>query len=280
MSNPRELRDAHARKLVEGIRIPPQPELLQKVNQLIGSGDPNLGEIAAIISADVGLSAAMLKTINSPFFGLRRKISSIHHATLLLGLKNVVNLLTGFALRSAMQQSGMRLDHFWDAASDTALACTVVARELHICAPDEAYTLGLFRDCGLPLMMQRFPNYIAVLKAGNSTLGKTLAEVEDEQLGTNHAVVAYYVAKSWRLPEHLTRAILEHHNLRHIDSAEGDVAALVAVINLGEQLVHHHRRASDNFEWELMRERVMEVLCIGEADYQDLLEAVGLTLAA
>lgn len=47
---------------------------------------PDLKKVSTIITRDVGLAAAVLKTVNSPFYGLARKIDSIQRATPLLGL--------------------------------------------------------------------------------------------------------------------------------------------------------------------------------------------------
>ncbi len=41
-----------------------------------------------------------------------------------------------------------------------------------------------------------------------------------KKYNTNHAVVGYYTAKSWRLPEHVTQAIANHHNALAIFSDE------------------------------------------------------------
>ena len=47
-------------------------------------GEPGIGEIANLISRDLGLSAAILKVINSPFYGMNRRISEIKQAAMML----------------------------------------------------------------------------------------------------------------------------------------------------------------------------------------------------
>ncbi len=55
-------------------------------------------------------------------------------------------------------------------------------------------------------MLQRFPNYMGVLEQAYANAGPDcrVVDTENNAFNTNHAVVGYYTAKSWRLPEHVT----------------------------------------------------------------------------
>ena len=88
-----------AKALVSGIDIPIRPTILQKIMQIHSSGDPDIHQIVQLISTDVSLSTGVLKTVNSPLYGMRRQISSIQHAVSLLCVGNVINLVMGIALR-------------------------------------------------------------------------------------------------------------------------------------------------------------------------------------
>lgn len=65
--------------------------------------------------------------------------------------------------------------------------------------PDQAYLAGVFRDCGVPLLMERFPAYCQSMHLDEHVLWFNLAE-EDRKYQTDHAVVGYFVAKHWKLP--------------------------------------------------------------------------------
>ena len=56
---------------------------------LIEDDDPDLKAMAAAISSDVSISFRLLSYLNSPFFGLLRKIQSIDQAIILLGWKKL-----------------------------------------------------------------------------------------------------------------------------------------------------------------------------------------------
>ncbi|MEE4243763.1 MAG: HDOD domain-containing protein, partial [Kangiellaceae bacterium] len=80
--------------ILKGVYIPPQPKL---VDELTMAGT-DLDEIARLISSDPGVSAAVLKTVNSPYFGLKSRIASINQAVVLLGIDRVINLVKSMLL--------------------------------------------------------------------------------------------------------------------------------------------------------------------------------------
>jgi hypothetical protein len=83
------------RKTLKGIAIPSRPQVLVQLENELTKDDPDPRVIARLISGDVGLSAAVLKTVNSPFFGLSRRISSVAQAVSLLGMRSATQIVTG-----------------------------------------------------------------------------------------------------------------------------------------------------------------------------------------
>lgn len=268
-------------KVLKGFTIPVQPKVLMDVHQERIKPDPSLAEIARIVSADVGLSGAVLKTINSPFFGLRRQIESINQAVMLLGMDNVANLVTGYALRSSMQtKCSISLERFWDSASDMANISAAIARQLRLCVnPDEAYMLGLFIDCGIPVLACKYDDYKSVLIEGNSNPDLEMTEIEERHYDTNHAVIGYYTSRAWGLPEHIREAILDHHDIGELfkDNAsevEKRRDTLIAIQKMAEDISHTFRRLSDHLEWVRIKDPILDYIGIDEAEYQELLDDI------
>ena len=67
----------------EGFKVPSPPELLIAVQDICKAEDPDLMELAKLVSGDIGLSSAILKTINSPLYGMNRVISDINQENLI-----------------------------------------------------------------------------------------------------------------------------------------------------------------------------------------------------
>ena len=91
-----DLPEKTAEEILGSIKIPPQPEILIKVERELEKDEPSLAFFSDTISSDVGLSSAVLRIINSPFYGLRSEINSVHHAISLLGLVHIKNLWQRF----------------------------------------------------------------------------------------------------------------------------------------------------------------------------------------
>ncbi|MGC3500632.1 HDOD domain-containing protein, partial [Pseudomonas aeruginosa] len=65
--------------------MPPQPQIMVDLQMEQVMPNPDLKNIARLISQDPGLSGALLNQVNSPFFGLANRITSNQRAVNLLG---------------------------------------------------------------------------------------------------------------------------------------------------------------------------------------------------
>lgn len=265
-----------AQKTLKGVTIPPRPAMLTEINAELQKPNPDTKMLASRIAKDVGLSSSVLRVVNSPFFGLSSKIGSVPNAVQLLGIKNVKNIVTGLMLKSALSQKALSLERFWDSAEKVARISAHIASTLPKAPCDEAYTFGLFRDCGIPLLMQRFSEYKETLKIA-SGMDQPMTIVEEERHGTNHAVVGYMVAKTWGLPDAITEALLRHHDptmLSNSDGASSVARTLVAINFLAEYLNDTLLRQRDSAEWANIGEKALAHLGIGPAELMELKDEI------
>jgi len=274
-----ELTDEQIRSVLQGISVPPQPQIMVDLQMEQVMPDPDLRAIARLISQDPGLSGALLKTVNSPFFGLANRIASIQQAVNLLGCNSVINLINAQSIRGELTDAAIvTLNRFWDSAQDVASTCLTLAKRIGHPSPDEAYTLGLFHNCGIPLMLTRFPGYIAVLEEAYASVGADtrITDVENRVLNTNHAVVGYFVARSWKLPQHLCEAIANHHNALALFSDEWSdpqIKTLLAILKMAEHICACHRvlgEQSEDHEWDAVAQLVLEYVGLSEYDFECL----------
>lgn len=260
-----------AKKLVKGIAIPPRPAALQAVMSEKQKEYPDLNVIANVISQDVTLAASVLKAINSPFYGARRKITSIKQAVTMLGFGAVSNLVTGISIRQSTAGTKLRLERFWDTATDVALMGARLSKNLFVGDSEEAYLIGLFHDCGIPLMMLKYPDYKKVLIEANDA-HETFTAVEEKYYPTNHAIVGYYVAHSWGIGDRVCGAILNHHSENMLKLDDPEISSLLAILKMAEHICHTHRRLSSDNEWDDHYEEILEHLGLDEEGYIELRE--------
>jgi HD-like signal output (HDOD) protein len=278
---PNQLTQEQVSQILQGIFVPPQPQILVDLQMEQILPEPDIKRIANLIAKDVGLSGTMLKFVNSPFYGLGNKITSIEQAVSLLGINTVVNILNGLAIKGEMSDENiMELTSFWDTANDIALVCATVAKKVGFPNPDEAYTLGLFHNAGIPLMMKRFQGYLSELKNAYGSNYERVIDYENEKFNTNHCVVGYYMAKSWNLPTHICLTIAEHHNTKQIfDTKDGRnqlQKTLLAILKVAENICGNYQVLGDqeiDSEWENSEKDILEHLGLTTYDIDDLKEA-------
>src|SRR3546814_128317 len=94
-----ELSAEQIRRVLQGISVPPQPQIMVDLQMEQVMPVPDLKAIARLISQDPGLSGALLKLVNSPHFGLANRIASIQQAVNLLGCNSVINLINAQSIK-------------------------------------------------------------------------------------------------------------------------------------------------------------------------------------
>jgi HD-like signal output (HDOD) protein len=274
-----ELSEEQLNKILLGISIPPQPQIMVDLQMEQVMPDPDILHIAKLISQDVGLAGTVLKVVNSPFYGLSNKITSIQQAVGILGMNSVVNIVNGISIKSSMSDEKIKtLTRFWDSAMDVAMTSATLAKAVGYNYPDNAYTLGLFHNCGVPLLMAKFDNYVDVMVESYSGSHERIIDFENQQYNTNHAVIGYYTAKSWNLPKVLCDIIAEHHNCRRLYTSkpiETDRVTLTSILKMAEHFCGIFMvlgRLEEVHDWDDFGRLVLEFLGFNVYDLENFKE--------
>lgn len=279
-----ELSGAQAEELLRSVWLPPCPAILTSLLQEARRDEVDTGRVVSLIAADAALSAAMLKAANSPYFALRTKAQGVAQAVAVLGMRNLVSIITGIALRSSLTPPGVNLERFWDRSSMAAVAAAGIARLTRTVDRELAYTFGLFHDCGIPVLMMRFPEYRStVVGADGSALG--FIEYERERHHTDHAVVGAMVARNWQLPTDVVQAIALHHDFEAVfndstGTVPATVRALVAVVHLADSYVARSLGVRDELEWAVNGPRYLAYFGLDETENTELFDEVNEQLGA
>lgn len=261
---------------LRGVDIPPCPSILLDVERELKKEHCDARTVGQLISRDVALSGHVIQIANSPAFAAGRDISSLDHALQLLGTQRIFNLLIVQLLKSAMNGSdGPSMERFWESSAQIARLAAELARRLRCVGADVAYTYGLFHDCGIPLLMKHHPATKQVLATANRAEDASFTQIEDQLLGTNHAVVGYFLAKRWRLPADIAHAIQLHHDysvLAPDSPATPAVKALVAIGVLAEHIIRLHSHGDGEHEWAKAAHRACGVFGLSLGAVDDLIE--------
>lgn len=235
---------------------------------------PDLNDISNLIAKDVGLSAAILKVINSPFYGMNRRISEIKQAAMMLGLTTIKALVTALLLKKSFSgKACISLERFWDDAIDTANAMQFIGNRVKNEIPvDMLFTIGLFHDCGIPMLAMKYDDYKDLLINANQAHENSIA-YEEKAYQTNHATLGYFVASSWHLPKDICQIIMRHHDASFIGSptcGKGELA--FCVLKAAENLTENIKRHGNSPDWSTFGDNVLSILGLSEEDYRDLMD--------
>ncbi|THF62376.1 HDOD domain-containing protein [Pseudothauera nasutitermitis] len=249
--------DAAAR----GIRIPPQPQVLVELVQLLADDDYDSREVAGVIAKDPGLSAMVFKIVRSPvFYRGRAAPDTLEQSVIRLGFQQTLNIARAVALSTSIgQETRPAYEKFWQRSRELAqLASLVAAERVSVCNifPDQAYMAGVFFDCGVPVLMQRFPDYCKTLLLDGRLDFPSLRE-EDQRFNVDHCSIGYLVARHWHLPEFIAQAILHHDTVPHDEL--GAVRSLVAIVHLAAHARMNMLKVYD-YNWDRIGGEVLAEL--------------------
>lgn len=262
--------------LGSGITIPAQPKIMVEMERLLGKPQVNIGAIAKLVSKDPALTAIVFRVIGSPVYGLRKPIDSLEKAISVIGLTQMSNIVKSAALRRSIGGADPFYEWFWERSGEIGQLCSIIAhKQRMVCNifPDQAQLAGLFHDCGVPILMQRFPQYCTSFRTEQGKKWPNVIE-EDHTLNTDHAVVGYLIARHWNLPDFICQAVRFHHEMLH---TEHKAMTMVAILQTARHIYNINTNNVDS-EWETYKDRILEEIGVSAEGLKEFEEDVYDTL--
>jgi putative nucleotidyltransferase with HDIG domain len=265
--------------------IPTQPKIISEIRQEVNHPNANLERITELVSKDVNMSAKLLKTVNSAFYGLREKVDSIHRAISLIGMKSFNNLIVTAFLQEALGGKGQDIERFWSHSMTAASFASQIARKVGYHSVDQAYLAGLFHDCGVPVLLKTFPEYAEIMDQALSVVpveslsgrSKSIIGLEHERFRTHHCAIGYLVAKNWKAPDEVLDVIWHHHYVKisiHKDPSTRQLASIILLADyMSSSLMTVAGGAfavDEESEWAQMHAEVMKELSMNLDNVLDL----------
>jgi diguanylate cyclase (GGDEF)-like protein len=182
--------------------LPSPPAVALEVLQLTQNDDSTIEELAACLSRDPALAAKILKLSNSSLFNVGQEITSLEHATMLLGFKTVKLMSLSFSLVEAIPteggEVGFDFEEYWRRSLVRSVASRSLSRLLDSGFGDEAFLCGLLAHFGRLALARVMPEEYAQL-AQESGGWPSLA-LEESRLGFTNTDVCAALLKSWNVP--------------------------------------------------------------------------------
>lgn len=195
-------------------QLPSIPAVIKRLVDLTADPESAIADILELIEKDQALTAGILKLSNSSYYGLSQQVSSIKEAVVMLGFTTVSNMCITLGpslyFRRDVWIYGQTGSDLWRHAIGTAICCEQLARRHCEELVELAYTAGLLHDIGKLVLAEYHEDDLKRVKELEKN-GKSLARAEHEILGTSHAAVGGKLARRWKFPAQLVKAIKYHH---------------------------------------------------------------------
>lgn len=215
--------------------LPTLPGIAAELLRMVHDPRSSMPQLAQVIERDPALSTKVLKVVNSPFYGLRQKIGDLDKALVILGMREIVNLVSGLLVfRTFSKHHGPTFDRraFWLHSAACAVIARAISARLGYRFAGEDFVGGLIHDVGKIVLDQYMhDDFMKALQLADSNKWP-LYRAEQEVLEVTHSQVGEWLATHWGLPENLVEAIAEHHT---VELATNN-PLLVAVVHVANQI--------------------------------------------
>ena len=215
--------------------LPTLPAVAIEANKMLLNYDTAISKLSDIIEKDQAMVSKILKLVNSSFFGLRGKISSISHAIVVLGFNTIRNAVVSISIIDAFtvkeRLDGFDITDFWKHSLSVAVTSKYLSQKTGIHSSDDCFVGGLLHDMGKIVLLQHFKDlFLKVLIAAEKN-NLSFYEAEISQIPIDHAQIGGYLARKWQLPEALIDGIQYHHSGKS-DTETQNLSMIIHAANL------------------------------------------------
>jgi len=212
------------------------PDVYIRLKEMLECEQATLDGIADIIILDPALASCLLKIANSALFNFPKKIESIPRALMILGIKEVNNLINTYGVTAAfsgLDPKIMDMDKFWEVSVDCALITKFLAQRKNVKSSEGLFLSGLFHNIGELAIVHNAPKKIQYCEAYDNE--ETPWQRQQDVFGFTFAQCSAELLTLWHLPDPIIKPIREYNNAYNEElSPESTllyIASRLAIIN-------------------------------------------------
>jgi HD-like signal output (HDOD) protein len=198
-------------------KIPSFSTTVGKVLEICNRPDAAASDLNRVISYDPVLTGQLIRLINSAYYGLPNRVTSLTRAIIMLGINTVKNMVLSTSVlarfKKRLNVSALSIDDFWQHSLGVAVIAKAIAKRLKVPVDEqeEYFVAGLMHDLGKIPLINCYPDLYkqALNRAKDSQLA--LLQAENAAIGIDHCQVGYLIGAKWKLVDRVQAAILAHH---------------------------------------------------------------------
>ena len=248
-------------------RMPALSTTVEKVLEVCSKTDASPNELNRVVSLDPVLTGQVLKLINSAYYSLVNKVTSLPRAITMLGMNTVKNMALSMAIIATVgmgrKSKALPISRFWAHSLGVGVAAKMFGAKagLDIMEREELFFAGLLHDLGKVPFGDEYFDVIAACRQEEAPL----INMERKILGTDHQEVGRLIAEKWKLNDFLVECISGHH-----DVVEDGLDKRIAFIALADMYTNimQYGSAGNQFPDESVKGELLDMtgLSWGEVD--------------
>ncbi len=210
------------------LALPVAPIAMTRVIQNFDAPNPSAEALARDIGDDPVLTAQLLRSANSAYFGLGRTVVNPLDAVRVLGFDKVRGLVMTAALKACFHTVEPRkMEAVWIVSLNAADVALGIGSLIGIDRAT-AYTAGLLHTVGMLVMTAAMPDAMRALDGLSHPMAPARPALEKERFGYCYAQAGAVLLRHWGLPLRFIEAV--EHQFAPLENDHHEV--LAAVINL------------------------------------------------
>lgn len=189
--------------------LPALPTVIIRLLEETERDDISISEVERLISSDQELVSKILKIVNSSYYGMPGQVGTIGQAIVILGLRQVRNLVLGVHAMNAIlpkdHKNPERLALLWSESLGTAIGARIIGKHKGIgeVEIEHVYVGGLLRRIGKLFLYGYFEDKLIECELLSEKWGLSVLEAQEQILGTNQYAIGGMLADNWNLPAQL-----------------------------------------------------------------------------
>ena len=206
--------------------LPSMPKAGARVLALLKSPDTSVAEIEKVLRRDPGLTTNVLKLANSAYFGMPSKVGSVKQAFVLLGARQLSQLVLTTCTCALMDKSVEGYEsppgELWRHSIAVATIAEALVKYKKITDSNDVFTPALLHDIGKLVLGRYVKEEFETIRKIMAT-GVTQDIAENMVLGIDHAELGSQILSQWSFPQDVINAVRFHHNAEAIHNSSNQI---------------------------------------------------------
>lgn len=249
------------------------PDIVMRLNDMVNDPTCTAADIGSLINQDTGLTARLLKIVNSPFYGFPTEVDTVSMAITIIGVRQLRDLVFSTCVVSKYSNIPENLlspEYFWQHSIGCALAARNIASRIKLSNKERLFTNGMLHDIGKLIMCIAAPEKSRQLLELTRDTQQPSEDFEQAVFGFTHGEVGAAIIRKWRLPESFIEPIQFHQKPSLAERYKVETA-IIHLANAVSHIINPDTAHGDNI---IIDTSVWETLNLDQSQLEDIITEV------